>query len=220
MQGIGGVDRRGTALDVVHLCAFIGDDQRALELTHVLRVDPEVGLQRDVDLDARRDIDERAARPDRRVKRGELVVVRWDHRREVFLHEVGILAQRLVRAEEEHALLFEVLTDVVVYDLGVVLRTHAGEQALLLSLRNTELVVGVLDVVGDIFPIGFVAIGRADVVVDVVEVDIAQLAAPLGHRSSVEVVERLESELAHPLRLVLDIGDSCSRPRARGPWAA
>ena len=53
------VDGRRAALDVVHLAALVGDDQRALELAHVLRVDAEVGLQRHLDLHARRHVDER-----------------------------------------------------------------------------------------------------------------------------------------------------------------
>ena len=65
------------------LGTFLDEDQGPLELAHVLGVDPEVGLERDVDLHAGRDVDERAARPDRRVERGELVVVGRDDRAEV-----------------------------------------------------------------------------------------------------------------------------------------
>ena len=83
VQALGRVDRRGAALDVVDLGPFLDDDQGPLELAHVLGVDPEVGLERDVDLDAGGDVDERAARPDRRVQRGELVVVDRDDRAEV-----------------------------------------------------------------------------------------------------------------------------------------
>ena len=42
------------ALDVVDVGAFVDDDQRALELAHVLGVDPEIGLERLVDMDAGR----------------------------------------------------------------------------------------------------------------------------------------------------------------------
>jgi hypothetical protein len=34
----------------VHVGALVGDDDRPLELAHVLRVDAEVGLQRHLDL--------------------------------------------------------------------------------------------------------------------------------------------------------------------------
>src|SRR3712207_7987494 len=43
--------------------ALVDDDQRALELAHVLGVDPEVGLQRDLDVHALRHVDERATGP-------------------------------------------------------------------------------------------------------------------------------------------------------------
>src|SRR3712207_8946260 len=42
VQRVGLVDRRGAALDVVHVGTLVDDDQRALELAHVLGVDPEV----------------------------------------------------------------------------------------------------------------------------------------------------------------------------------
>ena len=66
----------------------------------------------------------------------------------------GLLAQRGVGVEEEHALLLEVLADRVVDDLGLVLRGDAGDQALLLRLGDAELVVGVLDVLGQVVPGG------------------------------------------------------------------
>ena len=122
-------------------------------------------------------------------------------------HEVGVFAQRLVGTEEQHAECLEVLAQLVVDDLGVVLSADAGEQTLLLGLGDAELVVGVLDVVGHVLPRRFVAVGGAHVVVDVIEVDVTQLAAPDRHRARVEVVERLEPDVAHPGGLVLDVGD-------------
>src|SRR6202044_466003 len=80
VQRIRLVDRRGTTFDVVHVGALVDDDQRALELAHVLGVDPEVGLQRDLHVHALRHVDEGAAGPGRGVQRGELVVAGRDHR--------------------------------------------------------------------------------------------------------------------------------------------
>src|SRR3954451_16140362 len=88
VQRVRAVRRGGAALDVVHVAALVGDDDRPLELAHVLRVDAEVGLQRHLDVDARWDVDDRAARPHGAVERGELVVVRLDERGEVLAHEV------------------------------------------------------------------------------------------------------------------------------------
>src|SRR5690348_17706379 len=75
---VGRVHRRRAAFDVVHARALVGADQRALDLAQFLGVDPEVGLQRHVDVHAGRHVDERATRPHRVVEGGELVVVAGD----------------------------------------------------------------------------------------------------------------------------------------------
>jgi hypothetical protein len=94
----------------------------------------------------------------------------------------------------------------VVDDLALVLRADAGE-VLLLGLRDPELVPGVLDVGREVLPRLRLLLGRADVVVDVLEVDVVDVAAPLRQRARKEVVERLVAELPHPVRLVLVLRD-------------
>ena len=201
------VGRRRAALDVVHVAALVGDDQRPLELAHVLGVDAEVGLQRHLHVHARRHVHERAARPHRAVQRRELVVVGRDDRGEVLAHEVLVLAQARVHVHEDHALLLEVLAHLVVDDLGLVLGADAGEE-LALGLGDAEAVEGLLDVVGDVVPRALGALGGAHEVVDVVVVDLGQeRGAPGGLLAGEEVVERLEAEVAHPLRLGLELGD-------------
>ena len=207
VQRVARVDRRGAALDVVHVGALVDDDQRALELAHVLGVDPEVGLQRQLDLDALRDVDERASRPDGAVQRGELVVVRGDDRREVLLDELLVLAEPRVHVEEDHALLGQVLLNLVVDDLGLVLGADAGDELLLLGRRDAQLVPGVLDVGRQVLPGVGLILGRLDVVVHVLEVDLRDVAAPGRERARVEVVERGVAELPHPVGLVLVLGD-------------
>jgi hypothetical protein len=190
----------------VHVRALLGDDQRPFELAHVLGVDPEVRLERHLDLDALRHVDERAARPDRRIEGGELVVVGRDHRRPVIADDVLLLAEARVHVEEDHALLLEVLADLVVDDLRLVLRPDPGQE-LPLGLGDAEPVEGVLDVLGDLVPALPALLGGTDEVVDVVPVDLVQVAAPLRGGPLEEVLERLQSEVAHPLRLVLVLGD-------------
>ena len=60
-------------------------------------------------------------------------------------HELFVLAQAGVHVQEEHALLGEILAQLVVDDLGLVLGADAAE-VLLLRLRNAQPVPGVLDV--------------------------------------------------------------------------
>lgn len=131
-------------------------------------------------MDALGHVDERATRPHARVERGELVVTNRDDGAEVLLEEVLVLLQRRVGVEEEHALGLEVLTDRVVDDLRLVLSRDAGDEALLLRLGDAELVVGVLDVLGKVLPRGGLLLRGAHEVLDVVEVDRAEVGAPRG----------------------------------------
>src|SRR5450759_3890598 len=105
------------------------------------------------------------------VYKRELVVVGWDDRPEVLSEQVRMLAERGVGVGEDHALLGEVLPDVVVDDLGLVLSGDAGEE-LALGLRDAQPVEGVLDVLGNLVPGSAALLGGAEVVVDVVEVDL------------------------------------------------
>ena len=62
----------------MNLAALVGDDESALELAGILSVDAEIGLQRHFAIDARRDVDERAAAPHSGVECRKLVVSRGD----------------------------------------------------------------------------------------------------------------------------------------------
>jgi hypothetical protein len=176
------------------------------ELAHVLGVDPEVGLQRHLDLDAGRHVDERPAAPDRRVEGRKLVVVGRDDPTEVGPDNLGVLAQGGVHVAEDDPLLLEVLAVAVVDDLRLVLGGDAG-QVLALGLGDAELLVGVLDRLGDHVPVVDERFGGLDVIEDVVEVDPRHVAAPGGHRTPLEAVVRLQPEFAHPVRLALHPGD-------------
>src|SRR5215203_570076 len=206
VQRVRGIRRCRAALDVVHVGILVGDDERPLELAHVLRVDAEVRLKRDIHANARRDVHERASRPHGRVQRRELVVVRRDDRPEVLLDDVLVLAQSRVHVQEDDALLFELLLQGVVDDLGLVLRPDTC-QALPLGLRDAELLECVLYVVGHIIPGAALVLHGPYVVVDVVVVHPGEVAAPGRGRLLQERLQRLEPELQHPLRLVLVLGD-------------
>jgi hypothetical protein len=116
-----------------------------------------------------------------------------------------VLAQRRVHVAEDDALELEVLAVAVVDDLGLVLGGDARE-VLALRLRDAELLVGLLDRVGQLVPGVDLLLGRLDVVVDVVEVDARHVAAPVRHRALLEVLERLEAVVPHPVGLALHPG--------------
>ncbi|MNN17297.1 hypothetical protein D3C81_1304790 [compost metagenome] len=85
MQRVRAVDRRRTTFGIMYEAALIGDDQRPFELPHVLRVDPEISLQRHFTLHAFRYVNKAAAGPHRAVQSRELVVRRRNHRSEILL---------------------------------------------------------------------------------------------------------------------------------------
>ena len=111
------VNRCGTAFDVVHRSVFVDDDERPLELAHVLGVDAEVRLQRDVDVDTLRHVNERATRPHRSVERGKLVVAGRDYGAEVLLEDFRLFLQRGIGVKEEDPLCLKVFADRVVNHL-------------------------------------------------------------------------------------------------------
>src|SRR5699024_5470513 len=84
VQRVGLIDRRCTAFDIVHVRALISDDQGALELPHILGVDPEVGLQWDFNVDAFGHVHEGATGPYGSVQCGELIITHRNDRTEVF----------------------------------------------------------------------------------------------------------------------------------------
>ena len=96
VQALARVHRRRATFDVMHLGPFIDDDQRPLELPHLLGIDAEIRLQRKLDLHALRHVDERPARPHGRVERRELVVFRRNDRAEVLAQQDRGCSRRAV----------------------------------------------------------------------------------------------------------------------------
>src|SRR6185437_10190701 len=56
-----------------------------------------------------------------------------------------------------------------------------------------------------------------DVVEDVVEIDLVQVAAPLRHRTRIEIVEAAMAKLAHPVRLILVRRDRIDKLMRKAP---
>src|SRR5918995_1042730 len=94
----------------------------------------------------------------------------------------------------------------MVDDLGLVLRSDAGER-IALGLRDAKLLERILDVVRHVVPGTALVLHRPDVVVDLIKVHLREVAAPGRGRLLEERLQSLETELEHPLRLVLVLGD-------------
>ena len=199
--------RRGAPLDEVQVCPLIDDDQRVLELACALCVQSKIALQRDVNLHALRDVDERAAGPDRAVE-GRKLVVRGRHQvHEGLLHEIRIVpGQGGLHVRVDDAALCDLVLHVVVDELGVVLGADARE-GLPLCLRNAELLKGVLDLLRDLVPVSLHVALRAHVGGDAVHIQTVDRRTPVGDLRIVVDFQTLEPEVVHPLRVVLLLGD-------------
>src|SRR5438067_1967572 len=103
------------------ICPFIDNDKGPLELPHVLGIDTEVRLERDLDVYAWRNVDKRAARPDGSVQRGELVVAGRDHRAEVLLEELRVFLQAGVGVQEDDALCFQIIPNLMINNFRLIL---------------------------------------------------------------------------------------------------
>jgi len=123
-----------------------------------------------------------------------------------------VLLDGLVHVAEDDAFLLPALLHVLVDDLGLVLGADAG-QGVLLGLRNPQLVEGVFDLVGELRPVVDARTDvdvRPDVRDDLRDVDLGEvgLAGPVGrHRHLLELLERAETPLQHPVGFALVLGD-------------
>src|SRR5690606_22378515 len=108
---------------------------------------------------------------------------------------------------EDDALLLQVLADLTVDDLGLVLGGDAGDEALALGLRNADALVRLLDLIGEVLPRRDLTLGRAHEVLDVVEVDPAEVGAPGRHGLAIEQRQALHTGLEHPFGFALEGGD-------------
>src|SRR5215831_17235920 len=137
MQAVACISWSGTPLDIVDIRARLGNDQGALELTHVLCINTEVGLQGNLDMHALWYVYEAATAPHRAVERCEFIVGWWNNGTEVFFYDVGIQAQRRVHISEDHADLLKIFAHFVIDCFTLVLCCHACQE-LALSLRDTQ----------------------------------------------------------------------------------
>ena len=104
--------RSSAAFHVGHFAAFVGNNERPLELPEIFRVDSEVSLERMFHFHPGRDVNERATTEDGRVERAEFIVSDRDDFAEPFPENFRMLLQTLGRADENNALLADRLLDV------------------------------------------------------------------------------------------------------------
>src|SRR5262249_51116589 len=194
--------RRGATFHVSHFAAFIGDDERALELAETFGVDPEIGLQWMFHFDSGWDVDERAAAENRRIERAEFVVADRNDFAEPFPEYFRMMFQAFGRADENHALLADRFLDVRINRFAAELRFDTGQKFAFL-FGNAEPLEGAFDVFGDFFPTAFRSRAWGEVITNFVKVDRLKIfAGPVGRQRFLEKgLQSAQAELAHPIRI-------------------
>ena len=156
----------------MHVSVFIHNDEGAFKLPHVFRVDAEVRLERDVNVNTFGNINERSTRPHRCVKGGEFIVAGGNDGAKILAEQLFVFAQGRVCVKEDHAFFFEVLADLVVHDFGFILGSNTCNEALFLGLRDAEAVVGIFDVLGQVLPGSCLLLSGPHEVLDVIEINV------------------------------------------------
>ena len=114
VERIGGVRRCCASFYVVDIRSAICNDERSFELSHVVAIDTEVSLERNVNMDSRWNIDEGASGPNRTVECCKLVVVRRNDCREILPENLFMFTKSAIAVRENDALLFELFLNIVV----------------------------------------------------------------------------------------------------------
>ncbi len=217
--------RGGAALQVAHVRAGLGDDERALKLAGAGLVDAEVGGQLHRAGHALRHVHERSVAEDRRVDRGVQVVGVRNDRAHVLPHDLGVLLGRLAEGLKDNALLLQLVLeggghgDAVHHGVD----GHAGEGLLLLQ-RNAESLKRLQNLVWHL--VEAVVAGRllrGGEVANLVELGrLVVEVGPVDGFAAVEaiagVAEGLQPPVSEPLRLVLalrDVADDVLREALR-----
>ena len=172
MQRILGIGRCGAAFNIMHIRSLIDDDQGSLKLTHLFRIDAEIGLQRFFQLYPFRDIDEGSARPHRTVQSSKFVVGIRNNAGKVFFQQLGILLQGRIGIQENNAFFLNLFQHVVIDGFRFILGVDAS-QKLLFRLWNSQFIKGFFNRFRHFLPIRFFLVAWADIVGIVIKIQAA-----------------------------------------------
>ena len=139
-------------------------------------------------------------------------------RHEILLNDIAVLLQRRLHIRIHNALLHERLLDRVVDHLGVILCTDPRERRFL-RLGNPQTVERILDVLGHLVPVPNHLRVRAHIGHNIIHIQIGETRPPCGHWRRVIHIQRFQTKLQHPLRIILtrrDVANDLLRqPRLR-----
>ncbi|MCG3121557.1 MAG: hypothetical protein ALAOOOJD_04712 [bacterium] len=114
--------------------------------------------------------------------------------------------QRRLGIQKNHAQLFPLFLQGMINHFGLILRADAAEK-LALGLGNAEAIKRLLDIGRHVVPTPALLFARPDIIMNVVEVEIVQVAAPLRHGAFHKMIQRFQTDVAHPFRFLFVFGN-------------
>ena len=199
--------RSGTTLQIAHIRALVGHNQRTLELTRTRRIDAEIGRELHWATHTLRDVAERAIRKDCRIEcRVEVVGIRH-HRAQILTHQLGIIPNRLRHRAEDDSLLGQSLLKGGLHRGRVHHRInrHTRQSKLLLE-RNTQLIECSLEFGIDILDGSRLRLLllRSRIVDNILKIYLGDIQmCPSWQLHSLPMAESLEAQFEQPLGLTL-----------------
>ena len=120
---------------------------------------------------------------------------------------VSVTQHRRFHIEIYDPLVGKIFLQAVIHHFGIILRADARQRGLL-RFGNTEPVKGLLNLLRYLIPVGrhrlFV---RNNVVNNLLNIQVGNISAPVRHRPFKKILQRLQSEVEHPLGFELASGN-------------
>ena len=150
----------------------------------------------------------------------KLVVVRFYEVHKVLFYHVRIrAAQRTFKVCVNNSLFCNFFLKIVVNEFRVILCADTGK-ACAFSLWNSKFFECVLNVLGNIFPLALHFCVRADIGCNVFDVKSRNIRSPLRFFKFVVNFKRIQTELAHPFRVVFVPGKLFNNFRSKAGLVA
>ena len=190
----------------MNLGPFTDNDQGMFKLSSSWRIETEITLQRNFNINSVRNIDKGAAGPNSAMQSGKLVICRRNKLHEVTLDDIFIFLKCRIKICIDNALLDKVFLDAVINDFRIILGTYTRKGSLF-RFRNAQTVKGILDIIRNVVPVRLHLRIRTDIGDDIGHIKTADIRAPHRVRHLIVDIKRFQAEVAHPFRLILLFGN-------------
>src|ERR1700746_1199746 len=120
----------------------------------------------------------------------------------MFFHKLLLFLHRRVRINEYYPLLSQVFPQIMIYYLGLVLRTNASKE-FPFCLWDTKFFKRIPYGVWDVIPTLALLFRSLRIIVTFLQINFRQVTAPVSDWFAHEHIIRPESEVPHPVRFTL-----------------